>query len=380
MRRCPVCDSVEWDKFFATHTDRIMTGDQRIGSGNLNKIICKNCGTVANKDPFTNEELELLYGKEYELNTLGREEHLFFTKNGPVARSQVFCDWIQPHFPKQFETLIEIGCGEGRLLEKIKKSFSNKNIKGFDGSHKAVTLGKAKGLNITQKLILTEKDAVPNSDVILLINVIEHIENIPGIIKTLIEALTERGRIIFCLPIQDYGGYDLVFAEHVWHFTVNHIIALLHKNGLRVIHAESNHPINHGIGLFVCEKGITKNIPTPKEHRTQKNTINFWKSRFEKLNDWLINQKFEKIAVFGSGEVFTLFLTFTSLGDQNIVACIDETPSKIGTKKHGIPIYNIDWLEANVVEAVFLAINSKYYEQVENKLKQYDVGIYPLIS
>ena len=90
-------------------------------------------GVVSNKNPFSENDLETLYGKEYELNTLGKEEHFFYTKDGAISRSDVFFQWIKPHLQDQFDSLVEIGCGEGNLLERFIKEFSNKNIIGIDG-------------------------------------------------------------------------------------------------------------------------------------------------------------------------------------------------------------------------------------------------------
>ncbi|MBL7996092.1 class I SAM-dependent methyltransferase [bacterium] len=353
-----------------------MTGDQRIGKGNLRKIICPDSGIVANETTFTPEELEVLYGKEYELNTLGKEEHFFYTTKGPVARSHVFADWIEPYLPDQFHTLIEIGCGEGNFLKRLTQRFPNKNIMGFDGSHKASELAKSKGLNVQQKLILGN-ELLPKSDVFILINVIEHIEDITLLISNLKNSLKDSGRIIFCLPIQDYGGYDIFFAEHVWHFTSNHFLAILEKNGLKIVHSDTHHPVNHGIGLFVCEQNQTgKNRNTEYSDIIEKN-LNFWETNFKNLDDFLMSKPVKKIAIFGAGEVSTLFLTFTSLGKQNIVACIDDTKQD-GELKHGIPIHNSEWLRENKIDLLLLTVNKKYHKMIEEKLAGLNLNIRPI--
>lgn len=377
MKSCPVCSENNWNDFYAPEFNRIMTGDQRIGDGKLEKVICNTCGVISNKKPFTHEELNVLYGKEYELNTLNREEHMFFTKEGPIARSQVFANWITPHIPQEAHEVTEIGCGEGQLLSKLKAHFPAKSWMGFDGSKKATELAKEKGLHVEQKLFLNTSDAPPTTDVILMINVIEHLENITDIIQVLRGAIRKNGRIIFCLPIQDFGGYDLFFAEHVWHFTTAQVIYMLEKCGLTIIHSDDNHPINHGIGLFVCEpkenNETTIQLPIANQH--MENVLSNWKVNFTKINQLFSTNKHAKIAVFGSGEVFTLFYAFSALGNQNIVAVLDETPSKIGTKKHGIDIQHPDWLSENTVDLIFLAINSKYISLVKTKLEKYKTPI-----
>ena len=376
MRICPVSGSEKWLPFYTSNTNRIMTGDQRICSGTLEKIICPESGVVSNKNPFSENDLETLYGKEYELNTLGKEEHFFYTKDGAISRSDVFFQWIKPHLQDQFDSLVEIGCGEGNLLERFIKEFSNKNIIGIDGSHKASELAKKKGLNVQQKLIFGNEQLSP-TDVFLLVNVIEHVENIPLLISTLKKSLKNNGRIIFCLPIQDYGGYDIFFAEHVWHFTAEHFKSILKKNGLKTIHCDLNHPINHGIGLFVCE--ISEFSEEIGLYRTDiiKNNLLFWEEKFAELESYLKATHFKSIAIFGASEICTLFLTFSSLSNQNITAVIDDT-KEIGFIKHNLPVFESNWLFDNNVDLLLLAVNKKYHESIIKKFTNLNFQIHPV--
>lgn len=367
MRICPVSGSSIWSPFYFSNSGKIITGDQRIGKGSLRKIICPVSGVVANERTFTPDELDVLYGKDYELNTLGKEEHYFYTAQGAIARSQVFFDWIEPHLPGQFETIIEIGCGEGNLLKRFADRFPTKNILGYDGSHKATELAENKGLHVQQKLILGN-ESLPEADVFILVNVIEHMEDIALLISNLMNALKSNGRIIFCLPIQDYGGYDIFFAEHVWHFTSTHFLSILERNGLKTIYSDRDHPVNHGIGLFVCEKAMKEVQVEPTYTDIILKTKKFWEDKFDELDDFFNTNRFEKIAIFGASEVSTLFFAFTSLQRQNIIACIDDT-KKPGDKKHGIPIYHSEWLEKNPVDLLLLAVNKKYHEIIKEKFK-----------
>lgn len=374
MRVCPVTGSNKWEPFYSSVSGRIMTGDQRIVEGSLKKIICPDSGVVANEVAFTLDDLELLYGTEYELNTLGREEHFFYTSQGAVARSEVFFQWIAPHLPDSFDTLLEIGCGEGNLLKRFSAKCSGKNLLGLDGSHKASELANAKGLNVSRRVINGE-EAVPKADVLLLVNVIEHIEDIPLLFASLKNSLNDNGRIIFCLPIQDYGGYDIFFAEHVWHFTAAHFEVILKKNGLKILHSDISHPVNHGIGLFVCEKKTDESQAVgPLYSDAIIRNLAFWRASFQKLDEYISSNRFEKVAIFGAGEVATLFLTFTSLGDCNIVACIDDT-KMLGEKKHGIPIYGSQWLSENKVDCLILTVNKKYHESIKARLQDIELNI-----
>jgi SAM-dependent methyltransferase len=381
MRQCPACGGMAWQPFYESSTGRLMTGDQRIGAGHLAKIVCPACGVVANRDRFTAEEIELLYGEAYELNTLACEEHYFFTTGGPVARSQVFSDWIAPHIPAGARVVVEIGCGEGKLLEKLRLALPMVRLQGIDGSRRAAALGAARGLDIRQQL-LSGDEQLATADVFLLINVIEHIEDIPAVIAQLTRSLAPGGRIIFCLPMQDYGGYDMFFAEHVWHFTVDHFRSVATRHGLRLLSSDTAHPINHGIGLFVCapDARVLSEVSAPaNQGAMQFEHLRYWEEAFRRADELLASSQFETLAVFGGGEVFTLFHAFTSLGDRNVVACIDDTKAA-GALKHGIPVHKTEWLATHHVDALLLAVNKKYHGTVRDKVTPYGVRVYSLFT
>jgi len=323
-------------------------------------------------------ELENIYGNEYELNTSGNEEHIFYTKEGPISRSLVYFNWIKPFLFNDFNTLVEVGCGEGRVLERIVNTFPHRNIIGFDGSHRAVELGRRKGLAISQKII-HNNDRLPKADIYLLLGVLEHVENIENFLSSVISALNENGRIIICVPIQDYGGYDIFFVDHVWHFTVIQFECLLRKFNLKLVYSDHKHPINYGFGLFVCEKGMANDYHVVNGSEIMRSNLSCWIERFSAINEWFAEHTFEKIAVFGASEIFSLFMAYSSLSEQNIIACIDDTKIP-GDKKHGITIYNSDWLKKNPVDLLLLAVNKKYHGIIRDKCKDFKLTILPIYN
>ena len=94
------------------------------------------------------------------------------------------------------------------------------------------------------------------------------------------------------------------------------------------------------------------------------------------MNAWLDLEGPEHLAVFGGGEVFALFLAFTELRNYHIVACIDEDPNKIGSRRQGVPIHDVKWLGKQEVDAILLTINPKYHDRVKKKLSPYVKNIF----
>ena len=371
-RVCPVCGGTAWDSFLESGNGRVLTGDQRIEAGHLSKMICTGCGVVANAHALTGDELRVLYGEAYQLNTYGREEHLFFTAQGPVPRSQVIFEWLVRFLPERAKTVLEIGCGEGNVLARFAALERLERVSGFEGSRKAAELARSKGLDVQNELILSTGQSIPRSDFVFCYSVLEHVEDIDLFISSLVRACAPDGRIVFGLPVQDERGYDLFFAEHVWHFTTGHVKQLLERRGLRVVNLEADHPVNRGAGVFVCtiaNAGEPSEDPAPPIRWRELQIANrdYWTGLFEKAND-LLEDIGDRLAVYGSGEVLSLFLCHTNLGGKDIVACIDENLDKAGTRKHGIPIHGPRHLASLPIDAVLLTVNPRYNEQVRAKL------------
>lgn len=373
MRVCPITGSEEFKEFYVSSTNRIMTSDHRIILGNLDKIIFLDSGIVANRNAFNSAEINAFYGDDYQLNTSGTDEHVFYTNDGPISRSQVYFDWIKPFILEKFNSLIEIGCGEGKVLEKVKRTFPSKKVIGFDGSHKAVEIGRHNGLDLKQK-IFSNNDVFPNADIFLLIGVVEHIEDPINFIKSILKNLNRGGRIILSIPIQDFEAYDIFFKDHIWHFTSNQFKLLLESCGLSVFHIDVYNKINHGFGLFVCEKQNNSLELVKGKSDLIKNNLLIWKKRFTRFNELTNNFENKKVVIFGASEIATLFLAYTNLYKLNIVACIDDTKGD-GFEKHGIPVYPSSWLENNKVDVLLLTVNEKYHDMVRDKLKHLNLNI-----
>ena len=78
---------------------------------------------------------------------------------------------------ESFDSLADIGCGDGRLLREIARRFSDAKLVGFDYSEHAIKLAQAMNpqLEYICRDICTEKPGDETYDVITLVEVLEHI-------------------------------------------------------------------------------------------------------------------------------------------------------------------------------------------------------------
>jgi SAM-dependent methyltransferase len=371
---CPTCGARVWDDLLVTHSGRVMLSDQRVLEGELHKVRCVSCGLVANRRPFTDAELHRLYSWEYELNTTGREEHLFFTPEGPLPRSELFFERIRPLLPPGADSLLEVGCGEGNLLARLSEVVHG--VRGIDGSARAVELARGRGLDVSQALIAGEYSPPP-ADVVVCVGVLEHVEDPSKFLRRLRSAVAPGGRLILSVPLQDHFSCDLFFHDHIWHFDAARFEHLLRNVGLRVVASECDHPVNPVMGLFACEPVANWDANAPAYGWTgDASTIavvnrDTWLRRFERANAWLERCRPERLAVFGGGETLALFWAYSSLADCSVVACLDDDANKIGGQRFGVPIERLEWLAEGAADAVFLAVNPVYQERVCRRISEH---------
>ena len=119
---------------------------------------------------------------------------------------------------EEFNSLADLGTGDGRLTMELNKSFSNKKILGIDYSEKAINLARAfnPGLEFLAIDIIKEKINF-KFDIITLIEVFEHIE--PGkcdiFISSLKNLLNGDGILFLTVPHKNKP----LQKKHFQHFT-----------------------------------------------------------------------------------------------------------------------------------------------------------------
>ncbi len=122
-----------------------------------------------------------------------------------------------------FESLLDVGCGEGKMILELSKKVHNKRIRGIDLSSRAILFAKAFNYNNsaefgTENVSLT----LGVFDVITLVETIEHVsdDNIEQLINAVYDRTVSGGRVIVTVPTinfplipKHYRHYDLPLLE-----------------------------------------------------------------------------------------------------------------------------------------------------------------------
>jgi len=153
-----------------------------------------------------------------------------------LGRIEIICQTLKTI---EFSNLLDIGCGDGKLLGVLSSQYGDKVFTGIDYSSQAIRL--ANSLCSSDCVGFREEDIYKSNkadkfDVVTLIEVAEHIppDNLHKFICCVIEYMRPGGYLICTVPSINIP----IPKKHYQHFSSQMMIDVVAKAGLEVIHSE----------------------------------------------------------------------------------------------------------------------------------------------
>jgi len=214
--KCPICNDVLYPFDYSN-----------------DYLICKNC------DVLISIKSEEKYSQNY----------YFFTKSHKSRHKKILN--ILKNLKLLKGKILDFGCGTGDFMEIVKNKFSMVEIWGYDISKYAIKLAKDKKLkvfeNLNQLIEQSEK-----FDLILMLDVIEHLENIHSILEIIYNLLKKEGKVFLTTPNKN-SKYSL-FGKENWHgyaipqyhriiFSIKGLVKLMELHNFKILTIYTTPPI-----------------------------------------------------------------------------------------------------------------------------------------
>src|SRR3712207_52547 len=127
----------------------------------------------------------------------------------------------------EFETLLDVGCGEGRFLREVSKRFAGKRLLGVDFSARAVEYARLlnPGLRFVREDIADGSAPSESFDVVTLIETLEHVPPVElrEFVAGLRRRVNEGGMLVVSVPSKNIK----MSAKHYQHFDLDSLTKAL---------------------------------------------------------------------------------------------------------------------------------------------------------
>ena len=236
ITHCPICGNKEFNPFISCK-DYFTTQEA------FEIMQCKKCGFVFTQD-FPSEEV---IGKYYDIpeyvshsdTQKGIINALYHRARKIALKSK--SKIVIKNSGKKTGMLLEIGCGTGYFLNRMKEL--KWIVTGIEKSESARKYAKMKfGLNCQDSEYLYE---IPDKtkDVVAMWHVLEHMEHLNKVMERIHHILKDDGTAIIALPNKDsfdavhykkyWAAYDV--PRHLWHFSPDSMKELADKHNFELI-------------------------------------------------------------------------------------------------------------------------------------------------
>ena len=277
--------------------------------------------------------------------------------------------------------MLEIGCGDGCLLESAQSLFED--VVGIEPTSRNAALANSKGLNVHKTLMLSDT-VVPGEkfDFFSSFHVLEHVTDICSVLQGVYSSLKEDGVGIIEVPSVEAAFEKKRFGDfmpdHLNYFTEHNLRLALEWNGFSVIKIYRDWGGEHLVAY--AQKRIKNSSLAYISNR---------KKMLERLIG-LVNTKELPFIVWGVSHYILPYIRILS-GINNLTA-IDVSSEKIGKyiPSTNIRVQPIDFLDETSTCLVAIAaprfqneilslLNQKY-KQVKEQLELSDLLGFPIFS
>ena len=230
---CPLCGGLEWRALDNVRPDRSVRTDGGIVLAPLNKYHCATCGLAYR--PTTEQDLTELYSESYQLyaNRPGAEQ---FDRGRYVNLADgIVAAWDGVDPPRR---VLEVGCGDGSLLEAVAARWPGAECIGVEPSLTAVHSARARGRNVVKGVL---GEALPAGvaegafDLVYTVHVIEHTPDPAAFLRAAAALARDGGRVIVTCPDGAVPHAELIHSDHLFSMTQAHLARFAGLAGLDVL-------------------------------------------------------------------------------------------------------------------------------------------------
>jgi SAM-dependent methyltransferase len=291
--------------------------------------------------------------------------------------------------------IADIGSNVGTLLKHF-KSFGYQNVIGIEPSKNISRIAQESGINTINEFftpkVATEINKLGYVNLLLSSNVVNHADDLVGLLGTARKILSDKGIFVFEVPylfdLIQGTGFDTIYHEHVHYYGIKPLAECMHKQGFSIYKVERLDYMCGSIRVF-AKLGGDIDISVRKLIQEEEYYGLYEKAIYELFMDRVRKLKFAvnadlsairrsggKIIGIGAATKGNTFLNYCKLDSDIISYITDSSPLKIGKLTPGshIPIVSDNDIDNDVTHALILPWNIAAY--IQDKLSYLGLNYY----
>jgi SAM-dependent methyltransferase len=288
-----------------------MASDWRVVDEPLSRTLCKVCGLIR-RAPSSNTGATFFssgYGLYAHAPGDAREQ----------ARQTDYARWIAQSTGRRPRHVLDVGCGNGSLLRALRAHWPDAQLLGCDPSRESI----AEGYGNDVRLWTGTASNIPGdvrADLVIAVNVIEHTDDPVAFLTALRAVLEPDGLLVIVCPNGARPGVDLLFVDHVFSFSPEHLGVLLSRAGLQRL-GMSQAP--RSLGAFQMAIGRRREVTEKRRMSAPARAPDVvrYLEQWKQLDDRLRERMSGPTVCFGAGEAAGLLRAYAPRAWSSVRAC-----------------------------------------------------------
>lgn len=302
--RCPLCGGNS-AALPLPHAGQSMLSDGRVIARALAKLSCMACGAAFHASETSRQDIRDVYRSGYALAGAAPKSD--------AARARAYCRWIQSECSTP-RSVLEIGCGSGALLTILVAAWPAAKGYGIDPA-----LPKAGRSGNRIRLERGFVEDIPQDwqgfDLIVAVNVVEHVPNPGAFLAALQSRLAPNGKIVIVCPAAEPPNVELLFFDHLYSLTPSALRAAS-KPTLLVALKQTSAPREIGdFQMLVFSKAddesgrsLQWDRPFPDLHARRQSYLERWSELDQTLLDR--SKPGARLVAFGAGQTAAMLRAY----------------------------------------------------------------------
>lgn len=303
---CQICGSYVHTPSISHKTG--LTTDLQMSPAPLEKIQCTTCGLVRTA---STRFLEAFYKESYK-KAESDVVTAVLSGNQTVAFSSLIEEWVKTiagDYLASAHSILEVGCGDGRLLNRL----SCARKVGLEPSDYLFELASNNCKDcILENSGIESYDSGEQFDVVLAVNVFEHLLDPRSFLQKIASLLSKNGVAVLIFPTQEQFNYDVCFMDHLFHMRLAHFNYLAEQCGLSMIKQEVGYKSYQFANAVVLKKSFNQSQCASRLDYFDNENPCRMVDVFRHFDDVMSEFNGRKrIVAFGYGELSKVFSAYT---------------------------------------------------------------------